>query len=108
VIAAQLKAEGLGNALARQIVLGGAEASGKDDDVSAGERNPARLEKMLETVADDGFEDDFDPKLIETPGQEQGISVLAKGRQEFGADSYDLSIHGYQCKPNALSSWNFA
>ncbi len=107
MIAAQLQAHGFGDALTRQIVFGGTEASGKKDDVSAGEGDPTRVQKMLATVADDGFEDDFHSKLVEAPGQEQGIGVLAKGRQELGADSYDLSIHGYQCKPNARRSWNF-
>jgi hypothetical protein len=63
---------------------------------------------MLGAVADDGFEDDVHPEFVEPPGQEQGIGVLAKGRQELGADSYDLSIHGYQCKPNPGGVWNFA
>jgi hypothetical protein len=44
-------------------------------------------------VADNGLEDDLYAELVETLGQEQGIGVLAVGRQEFGADRYDLSIH---------------
>ena len=47
VIAAQLQAQGFGHALAGQIVLGGAQAAGKNDDLSAGERGPAGLQKML-------------------------------------------------------------
>ena len=93
VIALQFDAERLGHALAREIVLGGAEASGKNNDLGAGERDAAGLQQVLAAVADNGLEDDLDAKLVETPGQEQGIGVLAEGRQELGADRYDLSIH---------------
>jgi hypothetical protein len=55
---------------------------------------------MLGPIADNGLEDDFHAELIETLGQEQGIGVLAIRRQELRADSYDLSVHAYQCKPN--------
>jgi hypothetical protein len=50
---------------------------------------------MLWPVADNGLENDFHAKLVEALGQEQGIRVLAKRRQQLGADSYDLSVHGY-------------
>ena len=93
MVALQLHAKSLGHALARKIVLGGAEASGKNNDLGARERDAAGLQQMLAAVADDGLEDDLDAKFIEPPGKEQGIGVLAEGRQELGADRYDLSIH---------------
>ena len=104
VIAAEFDAQGLGHALAREVVLGGAQTAGKQHDLSPGERDAAGLQQMLGAVAHDGLEDDFHPELVEPPGQEQGIGVLAEGRQEFGADGYDLSVHGYQCKPNGAEA----
>jgi hypothetical protein len=93
MVALQLYSERLGDALAREIVFGGTEASGKKNDLGTGERDSAGLQQMRAAVADNGLEDDLDAELVETPGQEQGIGVLAIGRQEFGADRYDLSIH---------------
>jgi hypothetical protein len=107
VIAAQLQTQGLGNALAREIILRGAEASGKNHDLGTRKCNPARLQQMLDTIADNGLEYDFHAKFVEALGQEQGVCILAEGRQELGADSYDLSIHSYQCKPNGPRSRTF-
>ena len=44
VIAAQLQTQGLGNAFARQIILGGTEASGKYDNLGTRECGPAGLQ----------------------------------------------------------------
>jgi hypothetical protein len=93
MIAAQFEPQRLGNALSRKVVLGGAQSAGENDDLRTGERDLAGLQKMLRPVADNRLEDDFHAKLIETLRQEQGIRVLAVGRQELGANSYDLSVH---------------
>jgi hypothetical protein len=95
VIAAQLQTQRLGDTFARQIVLGGAKASGKDHDLSAGKRGPARQQEVLGTISNNGFENYLNSKLVKTLGQEQGISVLAVRRQHLGANRYDLCIHGY-------------
>jgi hypothetical protein len=59
VIAPQFQTQGLGNALTREIILRGAKASGKYNDLGARECDPARLKQMFGTVADNGFEYDF-------------------------------------------------
>jgi hypothetical protein len=93
MVALQFDPEGFRHALARKIILCGTEASGKKNDLGAGERDTAGLQQMFAAVAHNGLEDDLNAKLIEPPRKEQGIGVLAEGRQEFGADRYDLSIH---------------
>jgi hypothetical protein len=93
MIAAQIETERLCHGLARKVILGGPKPSGKDDDLSTRERHAAGLPKVLRPVAHNCLKDDIYAQLIQALRQEQGIGVLAEGRQELGADSNDLSIH---------------
>ena len=48
---------------------------------------------MLGAVSDNRFENYVHTQFIETPGEEEGIGVLAIGRQELRADGDDFSVH---------------
>ena len=93
VVAAHADAESGGGGLAGEIVLGGAEAAGEEDEVGAGERHAGGAGEVLERVADDGFEGDLNAKVVQLRGEVEGVGVLAKGCQHLRADGDDFSEH---------------
>ena len=89
----ELDAERVGDAVAREVVFGGAEAAGGDDDVGARERDADGGGEVLAVVADDGLEGDGDAEVVEAFGEEEGVGVGAVRRQHLRADSDDFSDH---------------
>jgi hypothetical protein len=69
--------EGVGDALAGEVVFGGAEAAGEQDDVGAAERDADGFGEVGAVVADDGLEGDGDAEVVETGGEIEGVGVLA-------------------------------
>ncbi len=93
VVAVELEVEGCGDGFAGEVVFGGAEAAGEEDDVGAGDGDADGGGEVGEVVADDGFEGDGDAEVVESLGEVEGVGVLAEGRQHLGADGDDFSDH---------------
>jgi hypothetical protein len=51
-------------------------------------------DEAFTAIANDGFENNLDPQLIQPFGEIKGIGVLAEWGQQFRTDRDDLSIHG--------------
>ncbi len=92
-VGVELEAEGGGDGFAGEVVFGGAEAAGEEDDVSALEGDAGGGGEVRERVADDGFEGDGDAEVVELRGEEEGVGVLPEGREHLGAGSDDFSDH---------------
>jgi len=90
----ELDAERVGDAVAREVVFGGTESAGGDDDVSAGERDADGGGEVRGVVAEDGLEGDGNTERVETVGEEERVGVGAVRRQHLGADGDDFSDHG--------------
>ena len=85
--------EGVGDALAGEVVFGGAEAAGEDDDVGAAEGDADGGGEVVAVVADDGLEGDGDAEVVEAGGEVERVGVLAMRREHLGADGDDFSDH---------------
>ena len=82
--------EGFGEALAGEVVFGGAEAAGEKDDVGAVDGGVDGGAEMLPVVTDDGLERDGDAEVVEAGGEEKRVGVLAMRCQHLGANGDDL------------------
>ena len=89
----QLAAEKFGDGFARAIVVGGAEASARDDQVGTIESVAEGGMHFVGRITDDGFVDYADAEVVEFIGEPQGIRVQAIGSEQFRTDSNDLRIH---------------
>ena len=85
--------EGVGDALAGEVVFRGAEAAGEQKDVGAVERDTDGVGEVRTVVADDGFEGDGDAEVVETAREVERVGVLAVRREHFTADGDDFSDH---------------
>ena len=65
VVGVKVEVERGGYGFAGEVVFGGAEAAGEDDDVGAGDCDAWRRGEVGEVVADDGFEGDLDAEVVE-------------------------------------------
>ncbi len=93
VVGVDVDAERGGDGLAGEVVFGGAEAAGEDDDVGAGDGDDGGAGEVGEVVADDGLEGDLDAEVVEAFGEVEGVGVLAEGREHLGARGDDFSDH---------------
>jgi len=89
-VAVELEVESLGEALAGEVVFGGAEAAGEKDDVGAVEGDADRGGEVLAVVADDGLEGDGNAEVVETGGEVEGVGVLTVRGQHLGTNGDDL------------------
>ncbi len=103
-VAMEREAEGGGDGLAGEVVLGGAEAAGEEDDVGAVEGGAGGVGEVLEVVADDGFEGDGDAEVVETGGEVERVGVLPVGGEHLGAGGDDFSDHKLSV-PVGQSGW---
>ena len=92
-IGMDLDAERGGCGLAGEVVFGGPEAAGEEDDVGARDGDAGGSGEVSEVVADDGLEGDLDAEVVEAGGEEEGVGVLAEGGEHLGAGSDDFSDH---------------
>jgi len=86
-------AEGFSDGFAGEVVFGGSEAAGDEDEVSAGEGGADGGDEVALAVADDGLEVDGGADLVELLGEEERVGVLAEGGEELGADGDDFGFH---------------
>ena len=93
VVGVEVDAECGGDGFAGEVVFGGAEAAGEDDDVGAGDGDEGGAGEVGEIVADDGLEGDLDAEIVEAVGEVEGVGVLAEGREHLGAGCNDFSDH---------------
>src|SRR3974377_201489 len=82
-----------GGGLASEVVFGGTEAAGEDDDIATHDCGAGNANEMIEGVSNDGFEADVDAELVELAGQEQGIGILTERSEHLRADRNDFSDH---------------
>ena len=95
----QLAVQRLSRGFARQIVLGGAEAAGNNQDAGSGKRAPDGIGKPLAVVADHGLGDHFHSQVVQLGGEVKGIGIDALRRQHFGADRDNLRVHQISSRP---------
>jgi hypothetical protein len=93
VVGMEADAERGGDGFAGQVVFGGAKASGEEDDVGTGDGDGGGRGEVGEIVADDSFEGDLHAEIVEALGEEEGVGVLAEGREHLGTGSNDFSDH---------------
>ena len=89
----RLLAQGGGDRLAREVVLGGAEAAGHDDDVGAAEGDLDGVDEALEVVADGGVEVEVEADGGQAGGDVLGVGVEDLAQEDLGADGDDLGLH---------------
>jgi len=99
VVGVEADAKRGGDGVAGEVVLGGAEAAGEDDNIGAGEGDESGAGKVREIVADDGFEGDLDAEVVEAVGEVERVGVLTEGCEHLGAGGDDFSDHVLFCKP---------
>jgi hypothetical protein len=90
IVAVELKVKSFGEALASEVVFGGAEAAGEEDDVGAVESDADGRGEVLAVVADNGLEGYGDAEVIEARGEVEGVGVLPVRRQHLGTDGDDF------------------
>ena len=84
----------LGDRLARDVVLGSAQATATNDGVSTLERRPQGRDDPRVVVAHLGLLETRDPhrrQLLTDPGR---ICIYDLAEQELGPDGQDLAVHG--------------
>ncbi len=89
----QLAAEKFGDGFARAIVVGGAEAAARDDQVGAIESVAEGGAHFVARIADDGFVDDANADFVEFVGEPERIGIETIGSEQLGTDGNDLRIH---------------
>ena len=85
--------EGFGDALAGEVVFGGTEATGDQDDVGAVDGDLDGGAKVIAVVADDGLERYGDAEVVEARGEVERVGVLTMRREHLGTDGDDLCKH---------------
>ncbi len=76
---------GIGEAVAGEVVFGGAKAAGEDEDIGAGEGGADGGGEVPAVVADDSCEGDGDAEVVEAGGEVEGVGVLAMRCEHLGA-----------------------
>ncbi len=87
----QLLAEGLGQHVFGEIVAGGAQAAGGDDDVGPLFGQSHRLLGPLEVVPHHGVPEDIQPQLAQPLGEHLGVGVGDVAQQQLGADGQNFN-----------------
>jgi hypothetical protein len=105
-VAAKSERERLGNRLAGEVVLCGAEAAHYYQNIGTAEGGTDGVDKVLQAVPDNGFERDSDADLIEFLGEIKGVGVLAPGGKHFGTDGDDFGFHKSRVQGTVISSWS--
>ena len=103
IVGMETDAECGSDGFAGEVVFGGAEAAGEDDDVGAGDGDAGGRGEVGKVVADDGLEGDLNAEIVEALGEEEGVRVLAEWREHLGAGSNDFSDHLF---PFSWPLWN--
>ena len=97
-IALQFQSERVGHRFARQIVFGGAEAAGENNDVRTPHGKFSGCGQSFEVVAHNALEAHFNAQFIQFFGEVERVGVLTMGSKQLRANRDDLGVHGYECK----------
>ncbi len=94
----ELAAQQLGHGFAGQVVQGGSESAGGNDQLDAAEGLAEGVANVLVLVADHGLASHLDAEMVEALCKQKGIGVHAIRRKQFRADCNDFSFHecGYR------------
>ncbi len=84
------KVQDAGHHFPRQVVFGGSQSAGRDDEVGAAQRVTNDAREIVAIVADDGLPADVDAELVQPACEKQRIRVEAVRREQLGADGDDL------------------
>jgi hypothetical protein len=103
-VATKSERESLGNRLAGEVVLCGAEAAHDYQNIGTAEGGTDGVDKVLQAVSDNGLEGDGDADLIEFLGEIKGVGVLAPGGKHFGTDGDDFGFHKGRDRMTEFSS----
>ena len=87
-------ADGGGDGVAGDVVLGGAQAAGAEDDVGALQRSADQLAQAGLIIADLVHVVEIDAERGQGEGDVPGVGVLDVAEQDLGADGDDLCAHG--------------
>ena len=88
----QRPAERAGDGFAREIVFGGSQAAGENDDLRTRRRAQDAVGEPLAFVADHGFAHHLHAQRVELIGEVQRVGVEPLRRQQFRTDRDDLGI----------------
>ena len=91
-----LLAEHLRDRLAGEVVLGGAEAAGHDDDVGALERALDGVGEAVEVIADGGLVVEVEADGGQAGGDPLGVGVDDFAEEDLGADGDEFGAHDGQ------------
>ena len=83
----------LGDGFAGDIVFGGSEAAGENQDGGAGQGLPHLGGHAFAIVADDALGDHFDAELVQLRGEIERVGIDALAGEHLTADGDDLGVH---------------
>ena len=89
----QFAAERLGHGIAGDVVLGGSEAAGENQDGGAAHGVAHLRGQAVAVVADDALGDHFDAELVQLIGEVERVGVEAIGSEHLAADRDDFGVH---------------
>ena len=93
-IAAERQSQSFRHRFAREVVLGGAQAAGENNDVGAPHSQLGRSDEALAVIADDRLEAHLDSQVVELLGEVERVGVLPVGSEQLRPHGDDLGIHG--------------
>ena len=96
-VAAELEAEGGGDGFAGEVVFGGAEAAGEEDDVGAGDARSAALVRCSRLSPTMVLKATWTPRSLRPLGEVERVGVLPEGREHLRAGGDDFSDHDRGC-----------
>ena len=98
-----------GGGLLGQVVGGGPQAPGHNQQLAAGDGRLHRVAQALHVVPHHGGVQQVDPQPGQGLGHNSGVSVHHLAQQKLGAHRNDFSVHGtssfYTLKPYSRAAW---
>ena len=89
----QFAVERLGDGVAGDVVLGGPEAAGENQDGGAAHGLAHLGGEAVAVVTDDAFGDDFDAEFVQLRGEVERVGVEAIAGEHLAADGDDFGVH---------------
>ena len=92
-IPAQLQAQRFGYGLASQIIFGRTQSTAQQNDVRTRQRCRGDAHNVLETVADNRLEPNFNAKIVELCSEIERVSVLPERSKHLRTNGDDFRNH---------------